>query len=147
MVLAGHSDSAYNNVRKPRIHDDAHIMLSEETPVPIINGPVLTVSQIIKFVMSSAVEIEIIICAKAMVQLCQTLIKMGWPQPKYSIQCDNSTSVGVANDNIIQRKTKTMNMQYHWLRCSEAQFQFWLFWGYSANNLADLEQKPPSPLL
>ena len=100
--------------------------------------------------MSSAVEVEIaglFICVKAMVQLCQTLIKIGWPQPRSSIQCDNSTSVGVANDNIVQRKTKTMNMQYHWLRCSEAQFQFWLFWGYSANNLADLEQKPPSPLL
>ena len=99
-------------------------MLSEETPVPTRNGPVLTVAQIIKFVMSSAAKAEIsglFICAKAMVQLRQTLIEMGWPHPKYPIQCYNSTAVGVANDTIIQRKTKTMNIQYHWIRCREAQ--------------------------
>ena len=64
--------------------------------------------------MSSAAEAEIAglsICAKVMVQLRQNLIKMGWPQTKYTIQCDNYNTVGIANDNIIQRKTKTMSMQ------------------------------------
>ena len=94
-------------------------MLSKDTPTPTINVPVLTVAQIIKFVMSSDAESEIaglFICSKAMVQLRQTLIDMGWTHPKSPIQCDNSTAFGVANDTIIQRKTKTMNMKYHWLR-------------------------------
>ena len=89
MVLAGHSDATYLNVRKARIRAGAHIIISEDTPVPISNGPVLTVAQIIKFVMSSAAEAKIdglFICAKAMVPLRNTLIGMGWPQPKSSIQ-------------------------------------------------------------
>ena len=72
MVLTGHSDSEYLNVRRFRSSGGAQIMLSADTPVPTINGPVLTVAQIIKFVMSSAAEAEIsslFICAKAMVQI------------------------------------------------------------------------------
>ena len=73
MVLSGHSDSAYLNVRKSCSRAGAHIMLSEDTPVPARNVPVLTVTQIIKLVISSAAEAEIsglFICVKAMVQFC-----------------------------------------------------------------------------
>ena len=80
-----------------------------------------------------------------MVQLRHTLIDIGWPQPKSPIQFDNSTAVGVDNNNIIQSKTKTMNMQYHWLRCREAQFQFRFFWDSGANNLADCRTKKHTP--
>ena len=54
-----------------------------------------------------------------MVPLRNTLIEMVWPQPKAPIQCDNSTAVGVSNNTIIQRKTKTTNMQYQWLRSAK----------------------------
>ena len=104
MVLAGHSDAAYLNVSKARSRSGAHIMLYEDTNVPTSNGPVLNVAQIIKFVMSSAAKAEIaglFICAKAMVPLRNTLIKMGWLHPKYPIQCNKSTAVGVANNTII----------------------------------------------
>ena len=104
MVLAGHSDDAYLNVSKAQSRAGAHIMISEYTPVPTSNSPVLTVAQIIKFVMSSAAKEKIaglFICAKAMVPLRNTLIKMGWPQPKATTQCDNSTAVGVSNNTTI----------------------------------------------
>ena len=130
MVIAGHSYASYLNFSKPCSRAGAHIVLSEDTPVPTRNVPFLTVAQIIKFIMSSAAEADIsclFVCAKAMFQLRQTLIDMGWPQPKSPIQCDNYTSVGVDNDTIIKRKTKTTNMQYHWLRCREAQLQFRFF--------------------
>ena len=124
-------------------------MISEDTPVPTINGPVLIVAQIIKFVMSSAAEAEIaglFVCAKSMVLLRTTFIEMVWPQPKSPIQCDKSTSVGVSNNTIIQRKTKTMNIQYHWLRCREAQGQFRFFWAPGSDNLADYSTKNHPPL-
>ena len=100
--------------------------------------------------MSSAAKAEIsglFICAKAMVQLRQTLIEMGWPHPKYPIQCYNSTAVGVANDTIIQRKTKTMNIQYHWIRCREAQGRFRFFWALGAKNIADYSTTITSPFI
>ena len=144
MVIVGHSDAADLNVSKARRRAVAHIMISEDTPVSTSNDPVLTVDQIIKFVMSSGAKAEIarlFICAKATVPLLNTLIEMGWPQPKYPIQCDNSTAVGVSKSNIIQRKAKTMNMQYHWLRCRKAQGQFRFFWGPGSDNLANYSTK------
>ena len=82
MILAAHSDAAYLNVSHARSRAGAHIILSEDTPVPSINRPVLTISQIIKNIMSSAAEAKIsglFICAKSMVPLLNTLMEMGWP--------------------------------------------------------------------
>ena len=56
MVLSAHSDAAYLNVSKVRSHAGAHIMLSKDVPVPKYNGPVITIAQIIKCVMSSDAE-------------------------------------------------------------------------------------------
>jgi hypothetical protein len=82
MILAAHSDAAYLNISKARSRAGAHIMCSKNDPIPSHNGPVLTISQIIKFVMSSAAEAELsglFICAKEMTPLWQSLIEMGWP--------------------------------------------------------------------
>jgi hypothetical protein len=149
MVLSAHSDAAYLNVTKARSRAGAHIMLSEDAPVPTYNGPVLTVAQIIKTVMSSAAEAELgglYICAKEMVPLRQSLIEMGWPQPRSPIQCDNSTAIGVANQTIIPRKTKSMDMQFHWLRCRDSQGQFRYFWAPGATNLGDYSTKNHPPI-
>ena len=80
MILAAHSDAAYLNVSFARSRAIAHIMLSEDTPVPSINAPILTIAKIIKNVTSSAAEAELsglFICAKAMVPLLNTLTEMG----------------------------------------------------------------------
>ena len=66
MILAAHYNAAYLNVSRAPSRAGAHTMLSENTPVPSINGPVLTIAQIIKSVMSSAAEAELsglFICA------------------------------------------------------------------------------------
>ena len=107
MVLSGHSDAAHLDVSKARSRAGAHIMLSNKVPVPKYNVPVLTIAQIIKCVMSSAAEAELAglyICAKEMVPLRQSLVEMGWPQPRSPIKCDNSTAIGVSNETIIPRK-------------------------------------------
>jgi hypothetical protein len=74
--------------------------------------PILTLSQIIKFVASSAAEAELAglyVCAKEMVPLRNSLEEMGWPQPKSPIQTDNTTALGVANKTIITKKMKSMD--------------------------------------
>ena len=79
MILSAHSDAAYLNVARACSRADAHIMLSENTHVPSLNGPVLTIVHIIKNIMSSAAEAELsdlFICAKAMMPLRNTLIEM-----------------------------------------------------------------------
>ena len=48
MILSAHSDAAYLNVSCAHSRAGALIMLSKNIPVPSLNGPVLTISQIIK---------------------------------------------------------------------------------------------------
>ena len=102
MLIVGHANAAHLNVSKARSRVGAYIMLSKDLPVPAHNGPVLTITQIIKSVMSSAAEAEIaslFTIAKEMIPLRQALTEMGWPQSATPIQCDNSTAVGVCQRN------------------------------------------------
>ena len=76
MILSTHSGAAYLNVSRARSRASAHIMLSDKTPVPSLNGTVLTIDQIIKNVMSSAAEAELsglFICSKVMIPVINTL--------------------------------------------------------------------------
>ena len=59
MVLTAHSDAGFNNESKGRSWAGAHIFLSEDDSKPKWNGPILTIAQIIKFVMTSAAEAEL----------------------------------------------------------------------------------------
>ena len=80
MILAAHADAGFIVESRSRSRAGAHIFLSENYPKPKINGPVLTISQIIKKVMASAAEAEIaalFITAKKMMPLRHTLIEMG----------------------------------------------------------------------
>eukprot|EP00804_Cyclotella_cryptica_P019534 CCRYP_014300-RA/>CCRYP_014300-RA protein AED:0.25 eAED:0.24 QI:0/0/0/0.8/0.25/0/5/0/514 len=144
MILAAHSDAAYLNASKARSRAGAHIMLSEDNPVPSYNGPILTLAQIIKFVASSAAEAELAglyICAKEMVPLRNSLEEMGWPQPKSPIQTDNTTALGVANKTIITKNMKSMDMRLWWLRCRESPGQFSYYWAPGTHNHADYPTK------
>ncbi len=90
------------------------------------------IAQLINSVMSSAAEAKLgafyINACKAIPQ-CQLLeeMEMGHPQPPTPMQTDNSTALGVVTSNIQQRQTKAMDMQFHWLRCREAQNQLCFF--------------------
>jgi hypothetical protein len=59
MVLAAHSDANFLTEPGSRSRAGAHIHLTEDHPIQQLNGPVLTLSQIIKYVMASAAEAEL----------------------------------------------------------------------------------------
>ena len=86
----------------------------------------LTIAQIIKNVMASSTEAEmaaLYITAENVIPLRNTLIEMGWPQPKSPIQTYNSTSVGLAK-KIVNKATKSVDMKLWWLRDRESQDRF-----------------------
>jgi len=100
MVLCAHADAGFLNETNSRSHPGAHIFLSENDPFPRFNGAILSIAQIIKFVMASAAKSELaalFVMAREMIPHMQTLIALGWPQPKTPIQTDNSTAVGITN--------------------------------------------------
>lgn len=144
MVLAAHSDAGFHNETKGRSRAGAHIFLSEDDPTPARNGPVLSIAQIIKFVMDSAAEAEmgaLYVTAKALVPIRETLIEMKWPQPRTPIQCDNSTAVGVTNNTIVPKQMKSMERRFHWLRCRDSQGQFRYYWAPGPSNDGDYHTK------
>ena len=148
MILAAHSDASFLTEPGSRSRAGAYIFLSDNDPIPRVNGPILSIAQIIKFVMASAAEAELAalyITARDMVPMRNTLAEMGWPQPKSPIQTDNSTAVGFVNDTIITRRIKMICMRIHWLRCRESQGQFRFYWDKGANNLADYNTKHHPP--
>ena len=80
MVLAAHSDAGFANETKARSRAGAHIFMSENDAIPRWNGPLLTIAQIMKYVVSSAAESEmtaLFLTAKEMVPVRHTLANMG----------------------------------------------------------------------
>jgi hypothetical protein len=71
---------------------------------------------------------------------------MGHPQPRTSIQTDNSTAEGVINNKNQPKRTKTMDMRFHWLQNCEAQDQLRIYWQPGKTNLADYFTKYHPPL-
>ena len=59
MVPAGHSDVSFFNEIKYRSREGAPIFLSEDVTISSNNGPLLTIVQIIKLVMSLAANSEL----------------------------------------------------------------------------------------
>ena len=114
MILAAHADTGFLNESKARSRSGAHIFLSENHPKTKLNGAVLTIAQIIKYVMASESEAEMValyITAKKMIPLRNTLIEMGRPKPISPIQTDNSTAVGFTNKTIVNKANKSADMK------------------------------------
>ena len=88
MILCAHADAGFLNESISRSRAEAHFFLSKNDPFPCFKGAILSIAQIIKFVMASASKAKlaaIFITAQEMITHCQTLINMGWPQPKSPI--------------------------------------------------------------
>ena len=131
IVLCAHSDAGFHNESKGFSRSGAHIFLYENYDMPQCNVSVLTLSKIIKFVMSSASKAELgamFITDQEMLAMRQTLQEMKWHQPKSPIRTDNSAAAGVVNNTIVPIKLNTMDRRLHWIRCREAQGQFSYYW-------------------
>ena len=63
---------------------------------------------------------------------------MGHPQRQPTpIKSDNSTAVGFVNKNMQMKKSKTWDMQLHWLRDKQNTNHFKVFWDKGSNQSAD----------
>ncbi len=68
--------------------------------------------------MSSAAKAKLgalYIHAQEAIPMRHLLEEMGHKQPPMPIQTDNSTALGVVTNNIQPRRTKAIDMQFHWL--------------------------------
>jgi hypothetical protein len=62
---------------------------------------------------------------------------MGYPQNPTIIMCDNTSAIGIATDNIKQKRSKAIDMRFHWIRDRVRQSQFTIAYIPTSQNLAD----------
>ena len=74
----------------------------------------------------------------------KTLSDLGYPQPPTYILVDNKVAHGIASNTIEPKRTKSIDMQYHWLRDRVQLQEFIVIWRKGMYNLADFFTKPLS---
>ena len=118
--------------------------MSNNSPIPANNGAVVTISHIIKAVISSAAEAELgalFINFREAIPARQALKAIGHKQPPTPMQTDNTNVHGIVTNNIASKRLNSMDMKLHWLRCRIFQKQFRYYWQPGPNNLGDYVTK------
>jgi hypothetical protein len=145
MILHIHINASYLSVSNARSRLGGLFFLDNKSPEQeTLNGSILNVAAVIKNVVASAAESEIEACfhnSQSCAPLRITLTELGHTQPPTPLQTDNSTAYGVMNETIKQKRSKEMDMRYHWLTDRFYQKQFDVYWLPGRENLADYHTK------
>jgi hypothetical protein len=156
MTLYVHSDASYLSETHARSRGAGHFFLSPRPKdptappevMPTLNGPVHTMCKFIDVVVGSAAEAEIgagYLNGQDAVPIITTLTELGHPQPPTPMQVDNTMAKGFANGTMKQKKSKAMDMRWHWLKCRERQGQFLVYYQPGKENVADPFTKHHTP--
>ena len=108
------------------------------------NGAVLVECKTLKHVVASAAEAEIagvFHSAQTAIPIRRILRALGHTQLATPIKTDNSTASGFIHDNIQQKRSKSWDMRYHWLRDRSTQKEFNIYWAPGKNNDGDYYTK------
>jgi hypothetical protein len=148
MILHIHSDASYLSVSNARSRLGGLLLLGNKPPEQdTLNGSILNVASVIKNVVASAAESEVGACfhnAQSGNPLRITLTELGHTQPPTPLHTNNSTVFGISNETIKQKRSKAMDMRYHWLTYRVHQKQFDVYWRPGRENLGDYHTKHPS---
>ena len=119
MKLVCHSDGSYLSEPDARSRAGGVLFLGDCANDEAPNAPVAFLSVIIKTVVSSATATEYaaaFIVGQTAIPIIHTLADLGYPQTHTEIICDNLCAVGIANNTFNMKRTKTIDMRYHWIR-------------------------------
>ncbi len=122
MVLAIHSNTSYLSKPKACSRVGGHMFMAGREDVPTNNRAILNILQIIRAVVSFAVEAELgafFINAKTAVSMRHMLEELSHPQPPTPMQTDNKTTNDLLTNKIMPKALKAMDMHFHWLRCQK----------------------------
>jgi hypothetical protein len=138
MALHIHSDASY-------VRLGGLLFLRNKSPEQdTLNGSILNVAAVIKNVVASAAESEVgayFHNAQSGAPLRVTLTELGQTQPPTPLRTDSSTTYGIVTETIKQKRSKAMDMQYHWLTDRVRQKQFDVYWRPGRENLEDYHTK------
>ena len=146
MRLHTQSDASYCTRSRGRSVAGGIAYLGNDDPTEI-NGPIMVYSSVIQNVMASIGEAEYAAAfhtGQMAAGLRKTLSDLGYPQPPTYILVDNKVAYGIASNTIEPKRTKSIDMQFHWLRDRVQLQEFIVIWRKGMYNLADFFTKPLS---
>jgi hypothetical protein len=145
VILHIYSDASYLYVSNAHSRLGGLLFCGDKYPhEDNLNGSILNVASVIKNVVASAAESEVGACfknAQSGAPLRVTFTKLGHIHPPTPLRTDNSTSFGILNETIKQKRSKAMDMRYHWLTDRVRQKQFDIYWRPGRENLGDYHTK------
>jgi hypothetical protein len=144
MVLYIQSDASYLSRPNSRSVAGGIFYLGNINDPTKINGSIHTLSSIIPVVVASVGEAEyaaVFLNGQEGEWLRQILHSLGYPQQTTTILCDNQCAVGIATDTVKPKRTKSIDMKFHWIRDRVKQGHFNVTWRKGSLNLADFFTK------
>jgi hypothetical protein len=148
MQLIAYSDASHGSETESRSRAGGVLYLGSHEDTNIVNGSILAISTVIDVLCPSVAEAEyaaLFTVSTEAVSVRHTLQDMGYSQPPTLIFCDNTCAVGIANDAVKQRRSRAMDLRFHWIRDRVRQGHFKVTWKAGYTNLADFFTKPFGP--
>jgi hypothetical protein len=127
MILNVHSDASYLSAPKARSRAGGYFFLGslphDGDPIKL-NGAIHVTCTTLKLVAASAAEAKLgalFLNAQEAKVFRLVLVELGHPQPPTPIHIDNTTTAGIVNNTIKQKRSRSMEMRYFWLLDGETQ--------------------------
>ena len=144
MHLHMQSDASYLSRSNARSVSGGIFYLGNIDAPTDINGATCAHSSIIPGVPTAATEAEY--CALFMngkhgMYLRTVLYNLGYPQSATTILCDNACATGIACDTVKAKRSKSIDMRWHWIRNAVREGIYNVVWRKGAYNLADFFTK------
>ena len=113
-----------------------------------VNGAILVECKTLRNVVASAAEAEtggVFHNAQIGIIIRVALTELGHPQPPTPLKTDNTTTANFTNSTLRQKRSKSWDMRYNWLRDRQAQEQFRIYWDKGIYSEADFTTKHYGP--
>jgi hypothetical protein len=142
MILHIHSDTSYLLVSNAGSRLGGLFFLGKKSPEQdTLNGSILNVASVINNEVASAAESEVGACFHN--AQSSELHSPSWDthNPPTPLRTHNSTASGIMSETIKQKRSKAMDMRYHWLTDRVRQNQFDIYWRTGRESLGDYHTK------
>ena len=119
----------------------------KEKANPMLNSAIHVKCKALRHAVSSAAEAETAALfhnAKTAIEIRRTLEALNHPQPPTPMKTDNSTALGFVRNLVNQKRSKSWDMRFHWLR-EKNNKDLQVYWAPGKNNHADYYTKHHSP--
>jgi len=131
MILHFHADASHNSQPGAKGLAGGYHFLGDKGQPMKLNAAIDTLCKTLSVVTASAGETEygaLFMNAQRACPHIHTLEDLGHPQPPTMGVVDNIFAVGLTNDTIKAKRSKSIDLRFHWIRDRVRQGQFNIIW-------------------